>query len=155
MNVYSKPYITALFIITATKPLSADDDNEKYATPAPIPAYQEECGGACHIAFPPKMLPDNSWQQIMQSLDQHFGSNASLEPQIEKEISAWLIANSRHKAHAPPENRITRTKWFIHEHHEIAATIWQRPAIRTAVNCPACHVHAASGQFDEQSIHIP
>lgn len=153
MNKHAKQIILLMMLVTAK--INADDDEENYRIPAPIPSYQEECGGACHIAFPPKMLPANSWEQIMKSLEQHFGSNATLDSDIGKGIALWLKANASHKAKTPPENRITRTKWFIHEHREISDNIWQRSAIRTAANCSACHINAAHGQFEEDGIHIP
>jgi hypothetical protein len=128
---------------------------------APLPPkYQQECA-ACHVAFPPGMLPAASWQRLMGGLDKHFGTDASLDAASVKELSAWLAAQagtnrrSRREAAAPPEDRITRTAWFVREHHEVAARTWKRPAVKSAANCPACHARADQGVFDEDDIRIP
>jgi hypothetical protein len=43
-----------------------------------LPSYTAECA-ACHTAYPAGMLPAQSWQRIMKGLDQHYGSDASLD----------------------------------------------------------------------------
>ena len=43
-----------------------------------LPAYQQECE-SCHLAYPTRMLPASSWHRIMGGLDQHYGSDASLD----------------------------------------------------------------------------
>ena len=45
------------------------------------PAYVRECGD-CHVAYPPGLLPATSWRRLMAGLDRHYGSDASLEPQL-------------------------------------------------------------------------
>ena len=45
------------------------------------PAYTQECG-SCHVAYPPGMLPARSWQRIVAGLENHYGSDASLEPPV-------------------------------------------------------------------------
>src|SRR5258707_12423348 len=37
----------------------------------------KECG-ACHLVFPPQMLPTRSWQKLMGDLKAHFGQDASI-----------------------------------------------------------------------------
>jgi hypothetical protein len=51
---------------------------------------------------------------------------------------------------APPEDRITRSAWFIRKHDEVPAAAWQRPAIRSAANCGACHPKADQGDLLRQ-----
>ena len=46
-------------------------------TPIDNAATQKECS-ACHIAFPPQMLPMRSWQSLLGHLSSHFGEDASL-----------------------------------------------------------------------------
>jgi hypothetical protein len=134
----------------------ADDDGSPLRAPFPD-AYRQECG-ACHVPYPPHLLPTASWQRIMQGLAQHFGADASLEPAVAEVLTAWLTsasAGNRRTASAPPEDRITRSRWFLHEHDEIPAAVFQRPAIGTAANCAACHAGADEGVFDEHGIRIP
>lgn len=134
----------------------ADDDRQAARVPL-SPRYQQECA-SCHLAYPPRMLPAPSWHRLMGSLPRHFGTDASLDPVAQKEISAWLQANagaSGQPGAAPPEDRITRSGWFIRQHDEVPAGAWKRPAVKSASNCGACHTHADQGDFDERHVRIP
>lgn len=125
--------------------------------PPPPPAYRGECG-SCHLPYPPGMLPAASWARLLQNLPRHFGTDASLDPGSVQELSAWLAlhaATSQRGREAPPEDRITRSAWFQREHHEIAPATWNRPSIRGAANCAACHAQAEQGVFDEHRVRIP
>jgi mono/diheme cytochrome c family protein len=126
--------------------------------PAQVPErYIAECA-ACHVAYPPGFLPTESWRRIMAGLDRHYGSDASMEADSVRQISAWLNANSgtgRRMREAPPQDRITRSDWFVREHRKIDSVVWQHPKVRSAAQCQACHVQAAQGRFDEHQIHIP
>ena len=120
--------------------------------------YSQECS-SCHVAFAPGMLPAVSWQRLMANLPKHFGTDASLDAATTKEIATWLHANAgtykRVTAEAPPEDRLSRSAWFIRKHDEVAADVWQRPAVKSAANCAACHPQADKGDFNERSIRIP
>jgi hypothetical protein len=122
-----------------------------------LPAYQQECG-ACHLAYPPGALPAASWRRLMDGLPQHFGTDASLDPATVQQVSAWLAANAgswKRVAAAPPQDRITRSEWFIRKHREIAPTTWRLPAVKSPANCAACHGGAEQGDFDEDRVRIP
>jgi mono/diheme cytochrome c family protein len=134
----------------------ADDDRQTARVPL-LPKYQQECS-ACHVAYPPGLLPKASWQRLMGNLPQHFGTDASLDPATQKELAAWLDAHAgtgKRASEAPPEDRITRTAWFIRKHDEVPAATWKRPAIKSASNCGACHTQADQGDFSESRVHIP
>lgn len=123
---------------------------------APLPAYEQECGGSCHIAYPPGMLPAESWKRVMAGLDQHYGSDASLDAATQNSIAAWLDTNaSRRTRTAPPEDRITRSAWFERKHDEVRASVWQRKAVGSPANCAACHPRAEQGDFEEHDVKIP
>jgi mono/diheme cytochrome c family protein len=122
-----------------------------------LPRYRQECA-ACHIAYPPDMLPAASWQRILGNLQHHFGADASLDADAVRQISKWLAAYSATDGAthaAPPEDRITRSTWFRHEHADVPAAVWKRPMIKSASNCAACHTRAEQGNFDEHFIRIP
>lgn len=122
-----------------------------------LPQYQAECS-ACHVAFPAGGLPAASWARLMQNLPKHFGTDASLDPATTQQISQWLQANAasgRRAQDTPPEDRLTRTQWFVREHHEISSTTWQRAAIGKPSNCAACHTGAPQGRFGEHDVRIP
>jgi hypothetical protein len=119
--------------------------------------YQQECG-ACHLAYPPGMLPPASWQHLMAGLSRHYGVDASLDAGPAATLSAWLSAHAgtnRRVAEAPPEDRITRSAWFVRKHQEVAASTLRRAAIGSASNCAACHRAAEKGDFDEDNVRIP
>lgn len=124
-----------------------------------LPRYREECS-ACHLAYPPHLLPAASWQRLMSSLPKHFGSDASLDAATAAPISAWLQAHAAGERRppapaAPPADRITRTAWFAREHDDVGAATWARPGIRSPSHCAACHPRAEQGVFDEHDIRIP
>jgi mono/diheme cytochrome c family protein len=144
--------IAALF---AGATASADDDR-RAAVPL-LPRYASECA-SCHIAYPPAMLPAASWNRLMQDLPRHFGTDASVDAATQRELSQWLSTHAgsyKRVREAPPEDRITRSAWFIREHREVAPATWQRPMIKSAANCAACHTEAEKGDFDEHRVRIP
>lgn len=129
--------------------------------------WETECG-ACHLAYPPGLLPARSWQAVMNGLERHFGDNATLDPATRADIERFLVANAADRngsrrgakvaASVPADAtplRITATRWFEAKHDEIAAAVWQRPAVGSQSNCGACHRAAARGDFSERSIAIP
>jgi len=127
------------------------------AMPAEPAAYRQECG-ACHVAYPARLLPASSWERLMRRLPQHFGTDASLDEPTRRALEDWLVAGAaggRRAREAPPQDRITRARWFVHEHDEVPAAAWKRAAVRGPSHCNACHTQADRGDFDEQRVRIP
>lgn len=126
--------------------------------PAQVPVvYTQECA-ACHMAYPPGLLPQASWQRIMGHLDRHYGSDAALETAQVQQISTWLQAHAgsdKRVREAPPEDRITRSAWFVRKHREVEASVWKRASIKSAAQCIACHRQADRGDFEEDHVRIP
>jgi hypothetical protein len=126
-----------------------------------LPKYAQECA-ACHMAYPPGLLPAASWRRIMGSLERHFGSDASLDEASVREIGGWLQANAATHGRAladgpdgPAQDRITRAAWFVRKHREIAAEVWRRPGVKSPANCLACHGGAERGDFEDDRVRIP
>lgn len=143
----------ALFLAQA---VHADDDKRRARVPL-LPQYQAECS-ACHVAYPPGMLPAASWQRLMNNLPRHFGTDASLDPATLKQLSIWLEANAgtyKRVREEPPQDRITRSAWFTRKHDEVSAATWKLPAVKSASNCAACHTRADKGEFNEHDVRIP
>lgn len=133
---------------------SLASDHERRSSRVPAnPRYQAECS-ACHVAYSPTMLPAASWQRIMKGLDRHYGTDASLDADSVQALTTWLATNGGRGAE-PPEDRITRTRWFIHEHDEIGDAVWKRTSVRSPAQCAACHTQAAQGVFSEHDVRIP
>ena len=130
----------------------------KMTMPTDMPAsYEAECA-SCHMAYPPALLSQQSWKNLMSGLSKHFGTDASLDPKTQTELTNWLIKNAttRQKySETAPENRITKTSWFIRKHDEVNADVWKRAGIKSPANCGACHIDAANGVFSEKIIKIP
>lgn len=134
-----------------------DDDDDEHMPAVRNAAWQTECG-ACHVAFPPRLLPAESWQAVMSGLNKHFGSDASLDAKTAQEIGAFLEKNagrSRHRSSGKPILRITETGWFQREHDEVSEKTWKNPKIKSAADCAACHTEAEKGSYSEHSIRIP
>lgn len=119
-----------------------------------LPLYKQECAG-CHVAYPPGLLPAPSWERIMSNLPNHFGTDASMDAAQVRQIATWLARAAGPARQAPPEDRITRSAWFLHEHDELPAAVWKRPSVRGPSNCAACHTRADEGDFRERNIRIP
>ena len=128
--------------------------------PTQVPTvYKQECA-ACHMAYPPGMLPAPSWRRIMTGLDRHYGTDASLEPAQVQQVSAWLLANAgtyKRVREEPANDRITQSTWFLRKHREgeVPANVWKRASVGSPANCAACHTNAAQGSFNENDIRIP
>lgn len=138
-------------------PIAQADDR---TAPVPLlPKYQQECA-ACHTAYPPGLLPAASWQRLMGGLGKHFGVDASLDDASTREISAWLSRHAgtyKRVTDAPPQDRITRSSWFLSKHNEreVPPAVWKRVSVGSPANCAACHTQADKGSFNERDIKIP
>lgn len=131
------------------------------AAPVSVPAatvYRQECA-ACHIAYPPAMLPAASWQRVLSNLPRHYGTDASLDAASVQLLARWLgaeAAGGRRKYNEmPADDRITRSGWFVRKHDELPPAVWKRPAVKSASNCMACHAAADKGEFNEHDVRIP
>jgi hypothetical protein len=130
-------------------------------------AWKEECA-SCHTLFHPGLLPARSWTAIMAGLGKHFGDDASLDVQVNAEITRFLIANSAERAESQRSRRIadsiplsasplrfTETRYFLREHDDLKSSVYSRPSIGTPANCSACHRGADAGEFDEHNVKVP
>jgi mono/diheme cytochrome c family protein len=149
-----KMYFLMPFLALLAMPVSA----AKMTMPPDAPkSFDAECA-SCHMAYPPGLLGQKNWQSIMSGLDKHFGTDASLDAKTQAEISQWLIKNAatREKYAAfAPENRITKTAWFIRKHDEVGVDVWKRAGVKSQANCSACHADAVRGDFEEDRVRIP
>lgn len=121
------------------------------------PSYTQECA-SCHTAYPPGMLPARSWQRIMAGLDQHYGTDATVDAATVQQIGQWLQTHAgtyKRVAEEPPQDRITRSTWFVRKHDEVEPAVWKLPSVKSAANCAACHTGADKGQFDDDHLRVP
>jgi len=163
-----KPLALALVALAVAGFTIADDDERRYKRPKrlTVPAdapqiWKDECA-SCHMLYSPGLLPAEAWRRQMDTLNDHYGSNASLEPEEEREIRAFLLRASA-RNHLPVEPaktageppRISQTRWFEHKHDEVSAAKFRRESVGGRANCVACHRDAERGDFDEDRVKIP
>jgi hypothetical protein len=142
--------------------------NASFLSDSRYALYKTECGD-CHLAYPPSLLPAESWKGIMGSLADHFGDNAELDPATAEPIARFLADNAAGKAsgkyaerawratlgQAPPL-RISQTDYFRGQHHEIPAKmVTDNPDVGSFSRCEACHGGAERGDFSEREVRIP
>jgi len=140
---------------------AAQADDLRLPAGAP-PAFQSECG-ACHLAFPPRLLAAEDWRRVMAGLDRHYGDNASLDAPTRRAIEAYLVENADKPRKLGPGGtaapgeapRLTATAWFKRKHHEVPPASWRHAEVRSPANCAACHKQAASGSYREREIVMP
>lgn len=131
--------------------------------PVTDPAVQQECG-SCHMVFPPQFLPQRSWRRLMETLEDHFGDNASLGEEPRQAILTYLLA---HAADGPQTGRqgrkftqglspgqtplrITETPRWQREHRKVPSARWTSPEVKSKANCLACHPRAAQGLYEDE-----
>jgi Dihaem cytochrome c len=118
--------------------------------------WKEECG-ACHVAYPPQLLSAASWRALMDGLDRHFETDASLDVRTARHITAFLerSASVNEARTDQVASRITETRWFRKEHDEVPAATWNRPDMRSRANCGACHTRAEDGDYSGRTRRVP
>lgn len=142
-----------LMAVQLAPPAAADD---RLVVPR-NDTWKTECS-ACHLAYPPQLLPARSWRAIVQGLGKHFGTDASLDPGTAAAVQAFLEQNAgrdRDGRGTPVSMRITDTGWFLRKHRKIPAATWARPDVGSRANCAACHRAAERGDFDEHTVRLP
>lgn len=130
--------------------------------------YSKECG-ACHMAFPPNLLPRKSWHTIMSRLDDHFGEDASLDAESRDKIEVFLVSNPAETSNEEaaikilemmrnknaPALKITDTEYYKLKHDDIKPEVFNRDSVKNKANCTACHKWAEYGSFEDNDIEIP
>ena len=129
------------------------------------PLYEEECG-ACHLAYPPQLLPESAWHNVMDTLEDHFGESAELDAATSAENMNYLSEYALGKG-APsrmsqmmrnlPEElplRITEYPAFINAHELVKQQLDIEQFDEGFLSpCADCHRQAGSGLFDKELLH--
>ncbi|HET7201941.1 MAG TPA: hypothetical protein VFI92_01105 [Steroidobacteraceae bacterium] len=128
---------------------------ETPAAASAAPAYRAECG-ACHLAYPTRLLTTREWGIVLDHLEDHYGVDASVDgatlTRVAKQLEAPLASRLGDTGRLP---RITTKAWFVDEHHEVAAGAFRSSAVKSAANCTACHAGAERGNFEEDTVRVP
>ena len=116
------------------------------------PVVVKECG-ACHMVYPPALLPARSWAKIIGELGHHFGDDATLTDAALAKILNFYTQNAGDAGHSgytdagfmrgltadvTPERITDMPLWHsIHDRYPVAA--FTRPQVKRIGNCIACH----------------
>jgi len=128
--------------------------------------WLEECG-SCHQAFHPSLLPARSWQRLLAQQDRHFGDDLGLDAATVARLLAFAVPNAAEqgvteaawkinrsvKADATPL-RITETPYWVKKHREISVADWNNTKVKSKANCPACHLDAEAGTYEDAAMRI-
>lgn len=149
-----RPFLPLAALAALSLPAQATEVPPMAAEPA-----RTECS-ACHMAYPPGLLPARSWKAIMGSLDKHFGENASLDPATAKKIEDYLVANSaeamgftgvtRGLAADQTPLRIADMPWWRSIHGDPAGRWFHSGRVAGPGDCAACHEGAQQGFFHDE-----
>ncbi|MDD5160844.1 MAG: diheme cytochrome c [Sulfuricurvum sp.] len=126
---------------------------------ATVALYTKECG-ACHMAYQPQFLPKRSWDKTMNTLDNHFSTDATLDPADHKTIQNYLATHASKNDRMSDMKgavalRISETPYFVREHREVTKKMVTQPEVKSFANCNACHTQATNGSYREREIRIP
>jgi hypothetical protein len=149
---HMRTFLVAIVALVTLGGVAAAGASSRGRAPA-NDTWRTECG-ACHVAYPPRLLPARSWRAIMGGLDKHFGTDATVDAPAAAEIGSFLEQNAGRDREATTSLRITETARFLRKHRKIPAAVWSRPAVKTRANCSACHPGAEGGSYDDDSITI-
>jgi len=173
--------VTLVFILGGTYILADDDhdderrykkneyslSNIKQIQMSPeVKLYISECS-ACHMAYQKEFLPKRSWNKMMDTLENHFGVDATVEPEDKKTLTEYLTSASskyidRHITKTAASSRgdetplrISNTPYFKKEHRKIPRNLIKQKEVKSIANCNLCHTNAQKGDYRESSIFIP
>ncbi|QOP43992.1 cytochrome C [Sulfurimonas sediminis] len=147
------------------------DFREKKSNSKEKALYINECG-SCHMPYQPQFLPKKSWIKMMKNLDNHFKTDATVEPEDYKNLKDFLLKNAsdskeskrvgkyyRKIANSIPKHktllRISNAPYFQKEHREFPKKYITQKEVKSIANCIACHKDAEKGTYQERSIFIP
>jgi hypothetical protein len=128
--------------------------------------YVSLCGG-CHWAYVPALLPSKSWENILATLPEHFGSDVQITDQQRKEVAMYLLSNASDKSSLKVGRKITQSlggaipgrivdvPYIVRKHKKIDRAILSLESIKTLSNCIACHPSAANALFNDDDVRIP
>lgn len=137
-----------------------------FSNPSPLIAYtssqalyQKECG-SCHIAYAPYLLPKEVWGKMMSDLENHFGDDASVDEDTQKELTQFLEANSQRDtfiaSKLSKERKeylaFSQTQLFAKIHKKIPKQVFESREIKSKANCQSCHKDAKKGYFQKSRL---
>ena len=135
-----------LAVALAVPLLQARAEEGTYLPPVTDQTVAKECG-ACHMVFPPQLLPARSWQKLMADLSSHFGEDATLADPARQTITSYLVAHAADGPQTRDGKRFLRGLSAADTPQRISATpFWQRAHDEVS----AAQSHQRCGQVARQ-----
>jgi Zn-finger protein len=155
--------IISYFLVFTVSSLFASEYNIKQNE-----LYVNECG-SCHMAYQAQFLPKRSWNKMMDELNNHFDTDATLALEDEQLIRKYLNQNASDNSYLSGEIKkfarsvslyaiplkISELPKFKKEHDEINPKWVKQKEVKSFANCNACHLDAKKGLYKERNILIP
>lgn len=100
----------------------------------------------------------------MSDLENHFGDDASIDIETNKEILAFLVKNSAETSTMEASwnflnsinNKdiiaISKTDFWKERHKEIPKNLFKNNQIKSEANCKACHSDIEKGLIEDENI---
>ena len=100
----------------------------------------------------------------MSDLENHFGDDASLDEEINKDILSFLIKNSAETSTTKASwnflNSIrdkdiialTKTSYWEKKHKDIPKDVFKNEKVKSVANCKACHTDIEKGLIENENI---
>lgn len=130
--------------------------------------YKKECA-SCHMGYQAGLLPSKSWIYMMNNLENHFGTDASLDKMDKESILNYLTKNAsenalQYKRSAKITASLDRTTtyksiseipYIIEKHRKIDKKLINQKDVGGLAKCAVCHTTADKGVYSDDYIKIP
>ncbi len=125
--------------------------------------FAKECA-SCHILYPPNLLPKKSWETMMGNLENHFGDDATIDMESNKNILNFLVENSAETSTTKASWKflnsigekdiiaLSETKFWEKKHKDISKELFKHKEIKSKANCKACHSDIEKGLIENENI---
>jgi len=116
------------------------------------------------LFIPPNLMPKKSWELIMSDLENHFGDDASLDVETNKDILAFLLKNSAETSTTEASFKflqsiknqdiiaLSKTTFWEKTHKDVPKEIFDNEKIKSKANCKACHIDIEKGLIEDENI---
>lgn len=122
-------------------------------------SFAHECA-QCHTLYAPFMQTSDKHEKIMANLENHFGDDASIDDETNKQILEFLCQNSAENSSSKwaikfaknDDIAITSSPFWQKAHENIDKEIFKREKIKSKANCSACHENIEKGLISKALI---
>jgi hypothetical protein len=116
------------------------------------------------LFIPPFLLPKDSWNNLMNNLENHFGDDATVDKKTHNIILKFLEQNSAETSTKEAsvmildslKNKdiiaITDTIYWKEKHKNIGKEIFLNSLVKSKANCNACHKNIEKGLIEDEDI---